>query len=128
MAPRKPTTSLQWHLRELLNQLAADATIEQARVARLEWGFLPILDGHIHNPDVLHRALAGQPELFVDLVSILYRAEGEDRRPKEEITEDDRQRASRAWSRATKTKRWYSARARRASRATTSRFPNQRGR
>lgn len=90
--------SIGYHLGELLDTLARDENVDQSRVARIEWGFLPVLDSHTRHPKTLHRALAEEPRFFVDLISSVFRAEGEPRKSENEITEDDRQRASRAYA------------------------------
>ena len=68
---------------------------DQSRVARLEWGLMPVLRWHQRSPDALHQLLAEDPELFVEMVSLVYRAEGTE--PKD-LDRDAEHRASSAFS------------------------------
>jgi hypothetical protein len=52
---------------------------DQAKLARLEWGWLRVLQDTKRGTRVLQQEVTSSPELFVDLLKILYRAEGEER-------------------------------------------------
>jgi hypothetical protein len=78
---------------ELLDRLARSPDVEAERVARLEWAFLPLLR-HGYTPRTLHHELTRNPELFVEVVSIVFRAEGEEPR---EASDHDRERAQRGY-------------------------------
>lgn len=82
----------------LLDYLADQSAIDEIRVGRLEWGFLPVISRYERVPEVLHRALAREPALFVEIVSLLYRSKSEPKRDEDAATEEDRQKASRAFS------------------------------
>lgn len=76
---------------------ALDYLVEQdashTDIARFEFAFHRLLEHH-RAPVVLKRALATQPELFVDLVQRIYRAKNEPRREKSEV---DSNAATQAW-------------------------------
>jgi len=72
------TNMFDYHVELLLDSLTESGTIEEARLAALEWGWLPLFRFGKRTPSVLHRELRRNPAFFVDLVSLVYRAEGEE--------------------------------------------------
>jgi transcriptional regulator with XRE-family HTH domain len=96
--PNELSGNMGYHLGEMLDALAREPNIDHDRIARIEWGLLPVLDNHTRKPKTLHRALADQPALFVELISLVFRGEGDPKKPDSEITEEDRHRASRAFA------------------------------
>lgn len=86
------------NLGKLLDCLANEASIDRSKVARLEWGFLSVLPSYAHDPTTLHRALGEEPNFFADLVGLAFRAEGEPKKGDGEFSDEDRQRATRAYS------------------------------
>jgi DNA-binding transcriptional MerR regulator len=64
-----------YELGQLLDYLER-AGVDDATLARFEWGFFRVLD-HMRQPRALYRALAADPEFFVELVSFVYRAKNE---------------------------------------------------
>jgi hypothetical protein len=78
---------------ELLDRLAQSPDVDEDRVARLEWAFLPLFRLG-RQPTILHRALSRDPELFADAVGAVFRAENEEPR---EISEDQRERTQRGY-------------------------------
>ena len=66
------------HVGTLLDFLAA-ADVSLADLASLEFGFFRLLE-HDREPRALNRALASDPELFVDLVRRAFRGDNEPRR------------------------------------------------
>ncbi len=64
-------------------------------IARFEFAFFRLLEHH-REPTVLNRALASQPEIFVDLVKRVYRAKNEPRRELSD-TEAEQNLAKQAW-------------------------------
>lgn len=61
----------------LLDYLAAADTVDETRLARLEWIYLPLLRDR-RPAQLLHRQLAQEPIFFVEVVSLVLRAEGDD--------------------------------------------------
>ena len=68
--------SLGYRIGELLDRLQAASDVDRDRVAPLEWAYLPLLRFD-RAPKVLHERLARDPEFFVELVSLVFRGEGE---------------------------------------------------
>jgi hypothetical protein len=75
---------------ELLDALSKSGAVDDGRLAWLEWQWMPMFRFGRREPEVLHRELARNPEFFVELVTMIYRAEGEE---PGEGTEQDRRRA-----------------------------------
>lgn len=84
------------HVTDLLEVLYAAEVVDQRRIARIEWGFLPMLGSGRRGwkPRRLHRELARDPRFFAEVLSLVYRAEGEEAR---EVSEEQRLRARRAY-------------------------------
>ncbi|RIE05711.1 hypothetical protein [Candidatus Cryosericum terrychapinii] len=57
---------------QLIEVLQNDLTVERADVARIEWLFLPLLEGGQHR--VLDRELAKNPGLFCEVVQMAFRS------------------------------------------------------
>ena len=73
----------------LLDSLVS-ADYDRTRVARLEWQLMPALRHHQRPPNELHCLLAEDPDFFVEVVSLVYRAETEE---PEVVTPEDELRA-----------------------------------
>ncbi len=71
------------------------ANYDRAALARLEWRLMPALSYHERSPDALHRLMAEDPEFFVEILSLVFPAEGEDRG---EVSRQDRLRATSGYS------------------------------
>ena len=61
------------HVTEILKVLQKRTDVDVARVARLEFGFLSVLDRHTLLPRTLQRELAHNPEFFIECLTLLYR-------------------------------------------------------
>jgi hypothetical protein len=74
--------------------------VDRGRLAKLEWAFISELDrgGHGRPPKVLHQALAEEPTFFVDIMKLVFRAEGDSRPEEAEIPREEQDRASRAYA------------------------------
>ena len=73
------SASASYWLGKLLDALANATDITEDRVAKLEWGFATAL-GHDRPLKTLHREISRTPTFFVDLLSLMYRAESEEPR------------------------------------------------
>jgi hypothetical protein len=82
-------SSIGYDITRLLNRLAASDEIDESRVASLEWAYLPVLQNY-GGPKVLHRELSRNPDFFAEVVSLVYKGEGEER---QEVTEEAAARA-----------------------------------
>ena len=79
---------------DLLEVVSNSPDVDEARVAMLEWAYLPALGRHQYTPKLLHRELARKPEFFVEVVSLVYRAEDEEPR---EVTDEEQARGRHAY-------------------------------
>lgn len=70
-----PSAMLGYRVSRLLDSLDESGDVDATRIAQLEWGFLPVLDGP---PKRLQRGLAEDPAFFAKVVALVYRAEGEE--------------------------------------------------
>lgn len=82
-----------WQLQEMFKVLQEAKDLDKERLARLEWAFLPLLE-HEFGPDAvaptaLQKELARNPGFFAEIVSVVYRAEGDE----EKIAPTDLERA-----------------------------------
>jgi hypothetical protein len=90
----RPSNSLSRSLSRLLNVLASSNEIDESRIARIEWFFLPALSAFDRQPEILHRELAKRPEFFSEVVSLVFPAEG---RVATEVGAEDQERGRRAY-------------------------------
>lgn len=84
-----PTSHFAYSVGELLDSLH-QARFDEARVARIEWALLPVLDRFDRRPRALHRLLSESPDFFVEVLSLVYRADGDE---PAELSEEDQHRA-----------------------------------
>jgi hypothetical protein len=75
---------------ELLDILSSSSGLEENRVAKLEWALLPVLGRQERNPRLLHRELGRNPDFFAEIITWIYRAEGDEPR---DVSEEDQARA-----------------------------------
>jgi hypothetical protein len=86
--------SLGYQIGKLLGRIEESGDVEEQRVARLEWAYLPLFRHQSKRPPkALYRELQRKPEFFAEVVSWAYRAEGE---PETALSEQDVARAERA--------------------------------
>lgn len=79
---------------DALERAVQDDRFDEARVAQLEFLYLPIL-GHFERPPrILHKAMANDPSLFVEAVRMAYRARGEE---PHDLSPEDASRAQHAY-------------------------------
>ena len=90
-------------IQPILQRLQRADDVDETRLARLEWALLPALDSHLLHATTLHKALARDPDFFVELLTVLYRPrrrEGDEEHGGGGTTEVDdmtRRKAERAW-------------------------------
>jgi hypothetical protein len=90
-----PAPTVQGHsIARLFDLLASAPAVDTSRLARLEWAYLPFLDGGRRSPRLLHRELSRDPAFFADVVAQMFRGEGEEPR---EPTADEASRARRSY-------------------------------
>lgn len=85
-----------WNLEKMLKRLENSGKIERAALIHLEFGLFPLLRyGREVKADALYEGVMSDPELFKELICLLYKPEqGEI----EEPTDSSRAAAERAWS------------------------------
>lgn len=88
--------SVSYWIGKLLDAISATNEVEDSRRARIEWGFAPALADE-RPLRTLHRELARSPQFFVDLLSLVYPAEGDAPRQPEEVSAAQRARAENAY-------------------------------
>jgi transcriptional regulator with XRE-family HTH domain len=91
-----------YHLLELVQELQKgvkrkDPAFDPMRVAKLEYGYLGLFDGHPASPDTLHGMLKNDPTFFVDLLHLIFRSGHEPEEARTEPSEEDRARAQNAF-------------------------------
>ena len=79
----------------LLDRLQRDPQIDQDQVAMLEWQLVPFIDVGQYQPNALFSKLARDPGFFVELLELIYRAEGDE--PRRQMDARAAQAASRAY-------------------------------
>lgn len=96
---RTPHTMDAHHVQEAFKFLQERNDADEAHVARLEFAFLPFLDGHTRLPLTLQRELARNPDFFVECLKILFRAkhEQEESKPSGTVDPGEKARAERIW-------------------------------
>ena len=78
----------------LIEQLQKATEIDQDRVAILEWRLVPFLRGH-YQPKALETKLSNDPQFFIEVLSLGFRARDEERDPNP--SEEAKALASRAY-------------------------------
>ncbi|MCG8348296.1 MAG: hypothetical protein MI924_11020 [Chloroflexales bacterium] len=78
--------SLGYHISESLDLLEASGSAPEERIAALEWSLLPLLEHQSRGPKILHRELARNPNFFVEILTLIYRAEHDE--PSEQSDQD----------------------------------------
>jgi len=78
----------------LIEQLQRAEDIDQDRVAMLEWRLVPFLRGH-YQPKALERKLSQDPQFFIDVLSLGFRARDEE--PNPDPSKEAKALASRAY-------------------------------
>jgi transcriptional regulator with XRE-family HTH domain len=81
---------VQYYVEHMFEQLDHEKNLPSDQLATLEWQFLNLLDNSKRPPRMLLSQLSTSPEFFVELLSLMYRAEGEE--PVEIEDDDDRAR------------------------------------
>jgi len=86
-----------YHIVELIKFLQAEPSVNQDDLFRVEWAYVPLLDGHSGAaPQLLESRLANDPEFFCEVIRLIYRSKKEDQSPKEP-TEESKAIATNAW-------------------------------
>lgn len=85
-----------WHLEKMLERLEKSDEIEKMALIQLEFGLFPMLGyGEKTKADALFNGIMSEPELFKELICLLYKPENGER--EEPITEATCAAAERSW-------------------------------
>jgi hypothetical protein len=85
-----------WHLEKMLGRLEEAGEIDKMALIHLEFGLFPLLQyGREVKANALYEGIMSEPELFKELICLLYKPESGDR---EEPTEASKAAAERAWN------------------------------
>ena len=95
---RDSATMFQHYVVKILQRLDSVDDVPQETMFELEWAYLPLLEYSQRSADVIMRALARDPSLFVELLCAIYRPETESGMV--EPPPDDLERAERMASQA----------------------------
>lgn len=86
-----------YHFVELIKYLQSDSTVDQNDLFRVEWVYLPLLDGsNGAMPKLLENKLASDPDFFCEVIQLLYRSKKEENR-QQETSETKKAIATNAW-------------------------------
>jgi hypothetical protein len=77
-----PGHHIEYEVQQLVRSLQQDANFDRTRLAGIEWGLLPFLDSETSEagPDTLVGEVEARPAFFVQLLTMVHRAENEPRR------------------------------------------------
>jgi hypothetical protein len=79
--------SLQYDVGLLLDYVSSQDSANIERLARIEWAFIPLFRYQSRTFKALHTFMADDPRFFVELVSLMYRADDEEPREINEMTQ-----------------------------------------
>jgi transcriptional regulator with XRE-family HTH domain len=74
-----------------------DPGVDFHRLARLEWAYLGLLDGHSVSPDTLRKLLREDPKSFVQVLGFVFRPRNESADDVREYSEEEKRRAENAY-------------------------------
>ncbi|KTC80111.1 hypothetical protein Lche_2131 [Legionella cherrii] len=82
---------------ELIKYLQSEPSVDQDDLFKVEWAYLPLLDGHMGTePKLLENRLAIDPEFFCEVIQLVYHSKKECKTPKEP-SEESKNIAMNAW-------------------------------
>jgi len=96
ITPGDQIAHLQYEIQELFKLLQASPNIDSQRLAGLEWGYLPLLNGHQVSPKSLHAWLQKDPQFFAEVLGWIYHSKNELPDQRTEPTDKQRLRARHA--------------------------------
>ena len=83
-----------YNIVDLLKILEQSADIDENLISKFEWEFLPLLERHGRKPKKLHLAMQKDPDFFVEIMTYVFPAEGENL---ENIPEEAKIRAQKGY-------------------------------
>lgn len=79
--------SLQSDVEQIFQVIENSDEIEETRLAKLEWAYLPYLIHGTRKPRLLHRELSRDPSFFADVLKAIYNSEQDEQDDLKEIAE-----------------------------------------
>jgi hypothetical protein len=90
------TSMFQYHVERIFQRLDEDGDVSESEMARLEWSYLNVLQRSKRTPTTLRKALSTTAQLFVQVLSVIYRprkaGDHEEVRESEPVSEEQRKR------------------------------------
>jgi hypothetical protein len=86
-------SNLSYCIEEILNVLESH-DLQESKLAKLEWMWLPVLEHGKRGLKTLQKGLASNPSLFIDVLKMIYRSDNEE---KQEFTENQKLQGSQAY-------------------------------
>jgi hypothetical protein len=88
-----------FHIQNLFLRLQSDTSLDQGRLARLEWAYLPFLDEHSHaRPKTLYASFQQAPALFAEALKTIFRPRNSSQDERQPFTEEEAARAQNAYA------------------------------
>ena len=85
-----------YNITDLIKRLQNTQDVDEARLAKVEFQYLEILDGHYGaTPTTLFKSIAESPQVFWDLIRTVYRSSNETDQPP--LNESQKRMASQMW-------------------------------
>ncbi|MFH1300166.1 MAG: hypothetical protein ABIK07_03825, partial [Planctomycetota bacterium] len=82
---------------ELIKLLQTESSVNQDDLFKVEWSYVPLLDGHRGVvPQLLESRLANDPDFFCEVIRLIYRSKKE-KQPSREPSEESKAIATNAW-------------------------------
>lgn len=73
-----PMSTIGYNITELISLLEPSDDLSEGQIARIEWAHIHVIKRNNGSLRYLHRELAINPEFFVEILSIVYRAEDDE--------------------------------------------------
>jgi hypothetical protein len=67
-----------YDLSRLMEIVRQSSDIDQLRVAKLEWYFMPLLENYGGGPAILNEELSRDPNFFVELIQLIFRSDSQE--------------------------------------------------
>lgn len=81
----------------LLKRLSKSGRVSDSDMSGLEWAYFGLLEHQAQHELVIHRRLISEPSMVIDLMSLIYHADGVDKVSLPVPTEEQKRMASNAW-------------------------------
>lgn len=98
LSSSEPTYAMNgYNIAKLIKFLQSEPSVDQEDLLKVEWAYLPLLDGHRGaTPKLLENRLANDPEFFCEVIRLIYRSKKDDQ-PSKEPTKESKVIATNAW-------------------------------